>query len=82
MGSQRKTGGRMQNEFSVFLCSFIRTPAVAAVITGVLKTMDFSEVLYGTVDIVYFKQIDEDSQNTLRHFTKVNLNSIGFFNLL
>lgn len=44
--------------------------------------MDFSEVLYGTVDIVYFEQIDEDSQNTLRHFTKVNVNSVEFFNLL
>lgn len=44
--------------------------------------MDFSEVLYGAVDIVYFEQIDEDSQHTLRHFTKVNVNSIGFFNLL
>lgn len=40
--------------------------------------MDFSEVLYGTVDIVYFEQIDEDSQHTLRHFTKVNVNSVGF----
>lgn len=79
MGSQGKIGGRMQNEFSVFLYSFIRTPTVAAVITGVSKTMDFSKVLYGTVHIVYFEQIDEDSQNTLRHFTKVNVNSIGFF---
>ncbi|KAF4793658.1 hypothetical protein TURU_109425 [Turdus rufiventris] len=26
--------------------------------------------------------IDEDSQNTLRHFTKVNVNSVEFFNLL
>lgn len=68
--------------FLSFYTPFIRTPAVAAVITGVSKTMDFSKVLYGTVDIVYFEQIDEDSQNTLRHFTKVNVNSIGFFNLL
>lgn len=82
MGNQRKIGGRMQNEFSVFLYSFIWTPTVVAVITGVSKTMDFSEVLYGTVDIVYFEQIDEDSQNTLRHFTKVNVNSVEFFNLL
>lgn len=44
--------------------------------------MDFSKVLQGTVDIVYFEQIDEDSQNTLRRFTKVNVNSMGFFNLL